>query len=181
MNDVFDLFLAELNNSIKNRNFLSAITIALILPNICASIESDTGDTLHKDKILYKKWLNENTCYKFDNKPLSSEIIYEQRCKLLHNGKLLKSNIGKFGDISFVFPSNCVMTSADGSMKIINGGKVYIQINIDEFIKNIIDGVQTWRKKMCNTDKYKSYTGTAINLGNQTWGGVLETNIPSFL
>lgn len=85
-------YLDSIKASLAIRNYFGAITIALILPDICASVDSDDNKTSgEKYCIWFNKYLAEKftELFKDDNQ---SHIIfgpnecYATRCSFLHQG-----------------------------------------------------------------------------------------------
>jgi hypothetical protein len=182
--DIFEIIIDEIRNSSEIGNFYSAVVLVLTIPGICASIDSDKGHTLGRDKKLYTKWLDKYTVFKHKKKYLNSTNVYYLRCKILHNGRLLKNKIDKNGfDIQLKYPSNAVISSTDGSgvplILIGDNERTIVWINIDEFIKNITDGIVKWRENVIATDNYKKYIKDTIKLGIPNVDGIY-TNIQSF-
>lgn len=91
------LIIKQFNNSIKisldTSNYFAALTVALIIPDICSKIEyrdiSRVGDR-------YKKWIDNYFISILDedkiNSYLSANNIYALRCSLVHEGSSNPSN-----------------------------------------------------------------------------------------
>ena len=81
----------EIRSSIKNENFIAALSLALILPDICGKAEyPNVKSTAER----YKSWYEKNVGYTErqpdpygSDMPYSSgEVIYQLRCSLFHQG-----------------------------------------------------------------------------------------------
>jgi len=178
--DVFEILVSELTSLMDNGNYYSALTLVLTIPGICASIDSERGSTQGKDEKLYKNWLNEYTCYKNNKRMLTSQIVYKTRCRLLHNGRFLSEKKDKNDkiDVYFALPANIKLISDNGSVRITTNGKTYLQINIEDFVQNILVGVSLWRQKVCKTENYKNYVKDAIKFGLPHLGIGSDSNLP---
>jgi len=179
--DIFEIILEEIEKSMLSGNYYSVLTMVLTLPNICASIDSGKGNTSGEDKDLYEKWLNNYTCYKDNDRKLNSKIVYEIRCKLLHNGRFL--NAKKDGsvvdfNVYFSLPSNIIIISNNASVPISIGKMKYLQVNLKDFVKNILEGFKLWKCKVSETQNYKDYIDNAIKLGPPKLGNGFESNLP---
>lgn len=91
--DIITGFNESIELSLKTENYFSALTVALIMPDICSKIEysdiSKVGDR-------YKKWIDNYFVDVLDkgamNKYLSASNIYALRCSLVHEGSSNPSN-----------------------------------------------------------------------------------------
>lgn len=175
--DIFDILSDEIGRSFAFGNYLSALSLTLIIPDICASIDSGTESTAEAQ---FKRWLNKYTCYNDDGNMLSSHTVYKIRCRLLHNGRFQNGQIDNIDfSIYFSMPTNVRSTSDNGSIPINVGGKQYLQVNLDEFAKNILDGVAIWKQGAYESENYKNYIKEAVKFGVTDLGGGFESNVPS--
>lgn len=73
----------EIESGLKNKCYISALSTALILPDICGKAKYPSERT----SVRYNQWLKEYVCNK---QPFGiqaeAEIIYDLRCRLLHEG-----------------------------------------------------------------------------------------------
>lgn len=87
-----DKIIADIDTSLKHGAFLAAITLALTLPDICGKAKHPSKGS----KYRYISWYNEyvegakkpNDPYAKDLPYLSGELVYNFRCKVLHQGTL---------------------------------------------------------------------------------------------
>ncbi|MCG2355676.1 hypothetical protein K4S27_11085 [Staphylococcus epidermidis] len=82
-------YLGSMNQSLKENNYFSALVVAMVLPDICSSIEySKEG----KVGVRYKKWVRKYFIPFTKNyeesfiKYLNETNLYAMRCSLLHQG-----------------------------------------------------------------------------------------------
>lgn len=81
-----DKLIHEIRSDIKSHNYLSALTLSLIIPDICAKVlYGRTG----RDN--YIKWYDESVGMNYrpenDIMPyLDGDVVYQLRCSVLHNG-----------------------------------------------------------------------------------------------
>lgn len=75
-------FLSDIKNSLINRNWYSALSLALTIPDICSSVENPDV----RGKSRYIRWIEDNLhkidLYKF----IPASDVYALRCSFLHNG-----------------------------------------------------------------------------------------------
>ena len=158
-------YINEINESIDNKNYLSALTIALIIPDICCNYLGE------KRKYGYIKWFNKYVFRSYYDFPKNKEIkklpkekqdiykikfngyvCYALRCAILHSGNAyiqfknendkVKAHIDEI--------ELCVNEQSDRdnqygeavSILTSNDGtkNVKIRINTINFIDNIING-----------------------------------------
>lgn len=81
----------EIEQSLKYDNYLSALALALMIPDICGKAEYQSD----KNKERYIKWYDEylgqyekspDDPYDVDMPYPSGEIVYQLRCSFLHQG-----------------------------------------------------------------------------------------------
>ena len=80
----------EIRSSIKNENYIAALSLALILPDICGKAEYPNEKNSKRYKSWYEKYVGYTERpadpYGADMPYSSSEVIYQLRCSLLHQG-----------------------------------------------------------------------------------------------
>lgn len=91
---MIDRLLADLEKSLDNDCYFAALSLALMLPDICGRAEYP--DLNNNSKKRYIQWYDENIG-QYEKPPkkseddedmpyLSGEVIYQLRCSLLHQG-----------------------------------------------------------------------------------------------
>ena len=76
--------IKELRQLIYTPLHLTALNIALTIPDICASLESEDGKTSGEK---YRQWVDKYFSPKYIGW-IVGEDIYKLRCSCLHQGKL---------------------------------------------------------------------------------------------
>lgn len=87
---MIDKIISEIEVDVKNECFISALALALTLPDICGKAEFPKD----KESIRYKNWydtyiglsIKPSDPYGADMPYLSGEVVYKLRCSLLHQG-----------------------------------------------------------------------------------------------
>ena len=85
-----DKIIANIDTTLKNDTYLAALTLALTLPDICGKAKYPNKGS----KYRYISWYNEyvegakksDSPYAKDLPYLSGELVYNLRCKVLHQG-----------------------------------------------------------------------------------------------
>lgn len=146
-------FTESIEESIKNKNWYSALYLALTLPDICARLESENGKT---NKAKYIMWYDKYMLGKYTlqvggrKEPtvfLSGPDCYALRCSALHEGgadittQHCREVLEKihFTDIG----SHC--------NRVMN----ILQLDIATFCKDICNSVEEWEVQFKNTHKDK--------------------------
>lgn len=86
--------IREIRSDLKFGNYLSALALSLIIPDICAkALYGRTG----RDN--YIKWYDENIGmnYRSENDAmpyLDGDVVYQLRCSILHSGHYDLENLG---------------------------------------------------------------------------------------
>jgi len=153
----------SISQSIENKNWYSAIAIALTIPDICSKITYDSKS----NGIKYAKWFddfvgsNYKTNYSQDllesvrkhstekdyqnllkGTKLSGNDCYALRCAYLHEGigEILTQKAREILDeVKFIEPNQRM--NMHGS--IINNKLI---LHIDEFCQHILNGVENWNQ-----------------------------------
>lgn len=87
-----DRIIKDINKALEAEAYIAALSLTLILPDICAKAEC--GDSM-TNKGRYIKWYDEYIG-QYEKKPtkpgeiempyLSGEVVYQLRCSMLHQG-----------------------------------------------------------------------------------------------
>ena len=83
-NSIFEQIIKEINICLEHECFMSALGMALTLPDICGKAEYPTDGVTKR----YIKWTNEkdDSPYGIDMPYLSGEVLYNLRNAFLHQG-----------------------------------------------------------------------------------------------
>lgn len=103
-NEIKDIFLARIEDiefCLENERYISALSLALTLPDICGRAEFPSKKTSVAER--YIKWFNQFMTpykksispYSYDMPYLSGELVYNLRNALLHSGNpnITKSDV----------------------------------------------------------------------------------------
>lgn len=94
-----DTIIQEINNALNRELYYLGVVMALMLPDICAALESSNGET---NSALYKDWYNKNLAVKYPN--LTANDCYSLRCGVVHQGRLGHSNM-QYERVLFTVPN----------------------------------------------------------------------------
>lgn len=147
-----EALINELKTSISNESYYSALINALIVPDICSALQSDDGQT---NGAKYKNWFNKYCANKY-NGFVKGDDIYKIRCALLHQGKLNHDN-PNYERILFQIPFNGMVFHNN----IMNNA---INLNLDIFVKDIIDGYYDWKEEHGTDDIVLTNLKHSINI-----------------
>lgn len=146
-----DNLLLEIEKALQNQEYFIALFCTLTLPDICAALESEKGETSGD---LYRAWYKNNM---IDKKTLNAEQCYNFRCKLLHQGvsSYQSSRKQKHSSdpkpleqrIIFVYPNNQLTVD---NCRFMLGGKEAISVDLINFCNNMIKSVRVWKARMKN-------------------------------
>jgi hypothetical protein len=86
-----DYIVDDINRALENKAYLSALALALTLPDICGKIAYPEVSGKNAVKIRYEKWIDEYVYTwpsSFEDGILlaKGKHIYALRCQFLHNG-----------------------------------------------------------------------------------------------
>lgn len=111
---------------------LSAINLALIIPDICGALESENGEATGQK---YREWVDTYLAPAYAGNVQGADI-YKLRCASLHQGRLNHAN-RRYEKIVFQTPLRGFVLHNN----IIND---ILQLNSSIFVNDIISGYETW-------------------------------------
>lgn len=142
---ILDILIAQCRIAAKNGLQFLALSGTLMIPDICAALESPTGETRRS---LYEKWFDENVAPAYDPPRLTGADCYQFRCGALHQGRL-EGDKGQLKRLLFIERSPVTI-----HMTTFNGGALLIDIPL--FIEDVANGVERWRIRLSGTEPYES-------------------------
>ena len=122
--------IKEISVGLHNRCYISTLTTALTLPDICGKAMYPNEN---KNKARYVQWLKDYVCM---GQPfglhVDADIIYDLRCKLLHEGNpsVAKSKVKQFSLIVRENSPMGISESVCAEIKL-DDSKVWHNYNID--------------------------------------------------
>lgn len=134
-------------DAIAQNNFYAALSIALMLPDICASME-DPGPG--KTQKRYEKWCDKWVIPKFTNSGtvwLSAQDCFQLRCSLIHSGSTQIEQTKRKGLDEIVFFDNEIKTHFNKvTGQTINGVKQpnVLQLNAAKFSETMYLAAEAW-------------------------------------
>jgi len=156
-------FLNSIKNSLENKNWYSALALALSVPDICAKISYPAEKSSKKRYIAWYNsyMIDKYTSYIGANKEkhvfLCGEDCYALRCSFLHEGR---DNIEKqkaqeaLDKFHFTIPKHGFTIHNNQINKV-------LQLQIDVFCNDICESVRLWNKE---EGVNKEYQNTLIYL-----------------
>lgn len=137
--------------AIAEQNWYAALTIALMIPDICGSMEQPgTGNSRVRYIAWCKKWLQPK--FTFDNgtdeKPdvhLSAEDIFQARCSVIHSGSAeidekQRNQIDRFEFFSGGSHLCLVIGSVLDGVPQPN----FLQLRVDKFSETVFQSAEEW-------------------------------------
>lgn len=142
-------FTQSLKEAIETKNYYAALTVSLILPDICSKLEypdeKNTGKRYSRwyDKYMSKKYNTNLGSIKRKSSFLSGNDFYALRCSFLHQGEteIINQKAREvLNNFRFIEPPN-------GNY--IHNNKIddTLQLQVDVFCNDILQGVYEWVKK----------------------------------
>ena len=131
----------EVERAIQARLYYLAMVMALTIPEVCAALESPTGDTSGRSAQAYKDWYNANLAARM---PMLTDIdCYSLRCGIVHQGKFGHPKM-QYDRAVFVLPH-----PAHNTFIGCNFGGAYTHSFI-EFCTTIVAAGRQWFAAHCN-------------------------------
>jgi len=124
---------SEIMNCLRNKQWYAGLVLTLLLPDICAALESKDGNT-RPDR--YKAWFNAWVGKKYPDILSAAEQMYYLRCGVAHQGKFEHPAM-QYERIFFTLRPN-------GMFFHCNVFKNALNLDITLFCKDVIDSVDEW-------------------------------------
>jgi len=164
---------AEIQDNIIRKNYLSALSLSLIIPDICGKIAFPEMKINGRPDIggRYAKWYDEyiyayenplsNYCMpELDSKipanPLDGYAVYKLRCAFLHEGSLeIQKNIANnlhrnkedYKQLEFLFTDKLTSIGSFGELGDNKERGITIRIGVEDFCKKICWTAENYYKK----------------------------------
>lgn len=133
----FKTYFDEIDRCISSKCYWALLHLVVVLPDICAALESPTGDAGSGGP--YRAWCKEN----FAGGYLSAEDRYEIRCCLLHQGRTTV-NRGRYTSYSFVQPS----PSGGVAHNWVTESERNITLDVGQLARETVSAMRTWFLKV---------------------------------
>jgi hypothetical protein len=139
----FDIMLGQMNAAMRANLFMPALITALTLPDICAALQSNNGET-NGDK--YKAWVSEYVLSDYDGgqhgKIYDPEIVYRYRCSLLHQGSGLPNRNAPGPRMVFGLPGGSAAVAHAGDFK--GHDQWIVTMDVPFFLADVDAAVRRW-------------------------------------
>ena len=150
----------EIEKAIEAKLYYLGITVALSIPDICASLEFDPDNPAHANSATYAAWCDANMQGMFNN--LAGIDLFYLRCGVLHFGHFGHSK-SKFNRVIFIGPESQIQVRRDIIATVMSGvsfggvsaeelrlsGNV-LQVDLLYFCKAIVDAASAWSISKAN-------------------------------
>ena len=166
---MIERLVKEIGISLKNKCYMSALTMSAIIPDICGKAEYPEELSVGK---RYKQWYQK---YVLDEGNfglhLSSDMAYSIRCSLLHEGNPSidkeKCNIKCF---AFIISDSTARKTMESSIirELSDGNKVYeiYNLHVELYCGTISTAARNYYK--ANKDKFDFINYRIINTADDT-------------
>ncbi|MGO4927383.1 hypothetical protein ACTQ5J_02120 [Fundicoccus sp. Sow4_F4] len=158
--------------SLENKNHYAALTVALSLPDVCASLQNG-GQTSKK---LYTKFIEDYflPIHSYDQGFVKASDFYALRCAILHNSttnieeQRARELINKFV-LTYSTSGNIFLHN---NYSINNGGTNETNLNIDihEFCLEIIDAVKSFKFLNKDNESINKTASEMMSIINTDYG-----------
>ena len=147
-----EVYIKEINKNLSNKNYYSALMVSLVLPDICGYLESPDSTS----KSRYVKWFNNYMAEDYtitiqdeEHRFLTGDDFYALRCAVLHQGQdNIENQNARVELMSFQFVSTRTGTTIHNNR--INDK---LQLQVDIFCRQIIEGAEKWIKEVMNNSE----------------------------
>jgi hypothetical protein len=146
-----DDFIEDIEFSVQHRRWLLALAGALALPDICAAMQSQNGQTTGSK---YKNWVRTHLADTYPR--LDPDEMYRMRCSLLHQGT---SSTIKYSRIIFLGPDSNLWIH-NGLIE--HGDQSVLVLDLPTFCSDVIAAVNAWREAVKETANYRRNIDTMM-------------------
>lgn len=179
MTTVLDQKIASFTDAVKkaihNENWHAALSIALTLPDICGNLQDPDPKSSTRKKyvtffndFLKPKYVRNIGASKEEYEFLNGRDMYALRCSFLHSGTvdITKQSIRDVLDgYIFIEPDK-----VNGNFIHMNQIDDTLQLQIDAFCLEIIDGVHSWLKSYKENEEIQERAKLMIDILNPSNG-----------
>lgn len=126
-------FLDQIRQALSQNLYYVALSMCLIIPDICGAIGSKNGRATH---LKYVRWYNRHVgigMCRF----LNGRACYDFRCSMLHQGSTMNPR-GRYSRILFLEPGT---TTSVFHCNVINDA---LNLDVGIFCNAMISGAQNW-------------------------------------
>lgn len=167
-------FVAAARTAVNNKNWYAALSVALLLPDICGRIENPKLGSQRRYREWFDAWLGPKYSAGAGDRRrslLSGGDCYALRCALTHEGR---DNISEQGaqEVLSSFRFNTPYALINMHRNQLNG---VLQLQVDIFALDICAAVEEWLKSMENNEEVQKRLGELIAIHKT------EDGIPGFL
>ena len=180
--------IEEIKKALTNKMYLSAISLALTVPDICGRIENTTCDAKEKyiqwvDKYVTPKYIpqpyidDNDSFQQSEKRAFTGTRCYGLRCAVLHSGNEdLSRNHMDLEDESSIAPANKVyriylfddpeheIVYSTGS-KTNESVEIDFYLNIHKFCESICEGAKKTIEQFGETDAIEKYSIEVLEYG----------------
>ena len=130
-----ELILQEIDKAINAGFYYLSLAIALTLPDICAALGAQNGQT---SKALFLNWYNQNLALKYPN--ITAEDFYSLRCGVIHQGRMGHPKM-QYSRVLFTVPN--------ANRNVFHNNIIDDALNLDIciFCKDVTGSVNEWFKQ----------------------------------
>ena len=158
--------ILETESALRMGLYNIALQSTLAIPDICAALNSENGETSGKK---YIAWFNENVPLLCDDY-LDGEGVYNLRCSLLHQGKFTHPK-QKYDRIIFQPPNKNKIIIHKMIAKM-NDENVLI-LNLTKFCDDILLSAKIWSFRNQNSENYKNNSINLIQMNNNGYNNII--------
>lgn len=146
------ILINSVRQSIKNKNWVSALFVALAMLDICGYINDPSCEV----KKRYLSWFNEYLLTEYENY-LSAEDCYYLRCACLHSG--LDSHSKMHVDrVHFTAPEKFIVHKA-----LLHDANTALQLQVDIFCEDMCIATEQWLKDIENNQETTQRMNDFVN------------------
>ena len=158
--------ILETESALRMGLYNIALQSTLAIPDICAALNSENGETSGKK---YIAWFNENVPLLCDDY-LDGEGVYNLRCSLLHQGKFTHPK-QKYDRIIFQPPNKNKIIIHKMIAKM-NDENVLI-LNLTKFCDDILLSAKIWSFRNQDSENYKNNSINLIQMNNNGYNNII--------
>ena len=138
----FEPLLDSIRAAVRHENWLAALAVSLMLPDICANIEWPRENSSTR----YRKWWAHNfaATYKYGTASdyVTGEEVYKFRCAYLHEGSEVQSRETELSAVIDKF-----QFTISKPHHLIKEGNI-VWLDVPTFCENMCDHVESWETKI---------------------------------
>lgn len=169
-------YIESIKKSIENENWYTALSMSLVMPDICSKLEFPAKYTSER----YPEWFD-NYSSKSYRGHLSGKDCYALRCSLIHEGQTdieAQNSREVINYFSFTPKGTHLMSMSDNSFGSSDDDKHIVLMSVFQFATDMIKSCEDWLVVAEKDDEIKNRLNSLLDIkdSHSFYGGAISVS-----